>query len=97
MEKEIANKSEILIVNFEDKRIVERNLKLIDDFFNVYNEEMRPIRKPFVFLDEVTKIPQWEKWVRTIHELNKAKILISGSTSPVNKRRACNFANGKTY
>ncbi len=95
MEKEIANKSEILIVNFEDKRIVERNLKLIDDFFNVYNEEMRPIRKPFVFLDEVTKIPQWEKWVRTMHELNKAKILISGSTSQLTKGELATLLTGR--
>jgi len=95
MENGIANKNEILIVNFEDKRIVERDLKLIDDFFNAYMEEIRPLRKPIVFLDEVTKIPQWEKWVRTIHELNKAKILISGSTSQLTKGELATLLTGR--
>ena len=35
-------KSEILIVNFEDKRIVEYNSKILDEFFNVYKEESNP-------------------------------------------------------
>jgi predicted AAA+ superfamily ATPase len=95
MESGIANKNEILIVNFEDKRIVERDLKLIDDFFNAYMEEMRPLRKPIVFLDEITKIPQWEKWVRTMHELNKAKILISGSTSQLTKGELATLLTGR--
>jgi len=95
MENGIANKNEILIVNFEDKRIVERDLKLIDDFFNAYMEEIRPLRKPIVFLDEVTKIPQWEKWVRTMHELNKAKILISGSTSQLTKGELATLLTGR--
>jgi len=95
MENGIANKNEILIVNFEDKRIVERDLKLIDDFFNAYMEEMRPLRKPIVFLDEITKIPRWEKWVRTMHELNKAKILISGSTSRLTKGELATLLTGR--
>jgi predicted AAA+ superfamily ATPase len=95
MENGIANKNEILIVNFEDKRIVERDLKLIDDFFNAYMEEIRPLRKPIVFLDEVTKIPRWEKWVRTMHELNKAKILISGSTSQLTKGELATLLTGR--
>jgi predicted AAA+ superfamily ATPase len=95
MESGIANKNEILIVNFEDKRIVERDLKLIDDFFNAYMEEMRPLRKPIVFLDEITKIPRWEKWVRTMHELNKAKILISGSTSQLTKGELATLLTGR--
>jgi predicted AAA+ superfamily ATPase len=95
MESGIANKNEILIVNFEDKRIVERDLKLIDDFFNAYMEEIRPLRKPIVFLDEITKIPQWEKWVRTMHELNKAKILISGSTSQLTKGELATLLTGR--
>jgi predicted AAA+ superfamily ATPase len=95
MENGIANKNEILIVNFEDKRIVERDLKLIDDFFNAYMEEMIPLRKPIVFLDEITKIPQWEKWVRTMHELNKAKILISGSTARLTKGELATLLTGR--
>jgi len=35
-------KNEILIVNFEDKRIVEYNSKILDEFFNVYKEELNP-------------------------------------------------------
>ena len=42
---------------------------------------MRPAGKPYIFLDEIQEVDQWEKWVRTMHELNKAVIVISGSNA----------------
>jgi len=37
--------------------------------------------KSYIFLDEVQLVDKWEKWVRTFHELDKAKFIISGSNS----------------
>jgi len=88
------NKNEILIVNFEDKRLIERNLELLDSFFNVYVQELKP-KKPFLFLDEIHKVPQWERWARTMHELGKAKIIISGSTSQLTRGELATLLTGR--
>ncbi|MBI4453912.1 ATP-binding protein [Candidatus Woesearchaeota archaeon] len=74
-------KDEILIVNLEDRRFFERDIKLLDQIFETYLEVLKPKTKPYIFLDEIQKIPQWERWVRTFHELNKAKIIVSGSSA----------------
>ena len=83
--KELAKKGikkeELLIINFEDVRFTEFSTKLLNDIYEIYLEVLKPTSKPFIFLDEIHNVPKWEKWVRTIHELNKAKIIISGSSS----------------
>lgn len=83
--KELAKKGikkeELLIINFEDVRFTEFSTKLLNDIYEIYLEVLKPTSKPFIFLDEIHNVPNWEKWVRTIHELNKAKIIISGSSS----------------
>lgn len=49
--------------------------------FNVYKETFSPEGEIYLFLDEIQEVPSWEKWVRTIYELNKARVIISGSNS----------------
>jgi predicted AAA+ superfamily ATPase len=95
VEEKIKDKNEILIVNFDDKRITEKDLKLIDEIFNVYMEEIKPSKLPTVFLDEIHKVKEWERWVRTMHELKKAKIFISGSTSQLLKGELSSLLTGR--
>ena len=70
-----------LMVNFEDKRFAEFYPKLLDEIYETYLEFLKPDKKPFIFLDEVHNVPMWERWIRTMHELGKAKIIVSGSSS----------------
>lgn len=76
-----AEKSSILMVNFEDKRFTEFNIGLLDMIYETYMGALKPKTIPFIFLDEIHKIPQWERWARTFHELGKAKIIISSSSA----------------
>lgn len=76
-----AAKSNILIVNFEDPRFVGLDVKLLGQIFDTYLEYQAPQGKIYVFLDEAQEIPKWEKWVRTMQELGKADIIVSGSNS----------------
>lgn len=71
----------ILMVNLEDKRFAEFYPKLLDELYEAYLEFLRPDKPPFVFLDEIHNVPKWERWVRTMHELGRAKIVVSGSSS----------------
>jgi predicted AAA+ superfamily ATPase len=76
-----TEREDILMVNFEDKRFVEFYPKLLDEIYETYLEFLKPCKNPFVFLDEIHNVPKWERWVRTMQELGKAKIIVSGSSS----------------
>ncbi|MDP3765905.1 MAG: ATP-binding protein, partial [Nanoarchaeota archaeon] len=71
----------ILYVNFEDVRFGEFNLELLNQIYEVYLEYAQPANKQYVFLDEVQKIKGWERFARTLHELKKAQVFVSGSNS----------------
>lgn len=71
----------ILIVNFEDPRFSELDAKALQKIYEVYLEYLNPKDKPYIFLDEIQEVKDWEKWVRTMHELDKAKLITSGSNA----------------
>lgn len=76
-----VKRENILMINFEDRRFMEFYPGLIDEIYETYLEVINPDEVPFIFLDEVHNVPNWERWARTMHELKKAKIVISGSSS----------------
>ncbi|MEA1939321.1 MAG: ATP-binding protein [Candidatus Caldatribacteriota bacterium] len=88
-------KNNILIVNFEDPRFVELNTETLQQIYDVYLEFLDPQEKPYLFLDEIQEVKDWEKWVRTIHELDKAKIIISGSNAKLLSRELSTLLTGR--
>lgn len=74
-------KSDILMVNFEDARLVSPDNHLLDDIFSAFVNAQAPKGMPYLFFDEVQAVNEWERWVRTMHELKKATIIVSGSNS----------------
>lgn len=90
-----ADKNQILIVNFEDPRFVDLTTDLLDQIFEVYQEFLQPKSKPYIFLDEVQEIAGWEKWVRTMHELGKATIIISGSNAKLLSQELATVLSGR--
>ena len=93
--KEGIRKSRILIVNFEDPRFVELNTEILQQVYDVYLEFLNPQEKPYLFLDEIQEVKDWEKWVRTIHELDKAKIIISASNAKLLSRELSTLLTGR--
>ncbi len=73
--------SDIFFVNFDDPRFMSLDVKVLADLYEAYLEMMSPLGIPYVFLDEVQNVPGWERWVRYIHELGKARIIVSGSNA----------------
>lgn len=76
-----VNKKQLLFINFEDPRLGKLDAAGIQFIYETYLEFIRPLGKIFLFLDEVQEADGWEKWVRVMHELGKATIIISGSNS----------------
>jgi uncharacterized protein len=87
----------IMHVNFEDPRFTELNVALLDQIFKVYCEHINPQNNPLptLFLDEIQEVDGFEKWVRTMHELGKAKIIISGSNAKLLSRELGTLLTGR--
>lgn len=90
-----AVKEQILIINFEDPRFVGLNVEILTEIFSAYLEFIRPPARPYVFLDEIQEVDGWEKWARTMHELGKAKIIISGSNAKLLSRELSTVLTGR--
>ncbi len=74
-------KEDTLYVNFEDPRFSEPTLQLLLDIYDVYKEQLKPQKKPYIFLDEVQKVKGWEKFVNSLYERKEAHLIVSGSAS----------------
>lgn len=97
--KELAHtgvdKQNILIVNFEDPRFTELSTTLLEQVYDTYREFLSPKGQLYFFLDEVQEIAGWEKWVRAMHELKKAKLVVSGSNAKLLSRELGTLLTGR--
>jgi len=76
-----TRKEDILIVNFEDPRLKNLNLDLLNKIYEIYLTELNPSKKHYVVLDEVQLIEGWEKFARFLHENKKVSVFVTGSSS----------------
>src|SRR3989338_6747347 len=90
-----VRKDNILMVNFEDPRFPELNTTLLEQLYETYLEFLSPKGPIYVFLDEVQEIDGWERWVRYMHELKKAKLVVSGSNAKLLSRELGTLLTGR--
>jgi len=76
-----VNKKDILIVNFEDPRFIKLDSGTLEDIDQFYVKHFNITGAPYIFLDEIQEVKDWEKWVKIRQEFKKAKIIISGSNA----------------
>lgn len=87
--------ADTLIVNFEDERFRQRDLDLLIDIYSTYREKVKPKSAPFIFLDEIQNIPEWERFARGVHERGEAKIIVSGSSSKLLSAELATLLTGR--
>lgn len=88
-------KENILFVNFEDPRFTSLDTKILAQVYDVYKGFFSPTGTPYIFLDEIQEVKGWEKWVRTMHELKKAKLIVSGSNAELLSRELGTLLTGR--
>lgn len=88
-------KTNILIVNFDDPRFSDFSVSILEKIYEAYCEFHAPQGDIYIFLDEIQNVDKWEKWVRYMHELNKAKIVISGSNANLLSRELGTVLTGR--
>jgi predicted AAA+ superfamily ATPase len=83
---------EILFVNFDDERLAEFNT----DDFNILLEThySQSPKKPFIFLDEVQRIPHWELFARRLVN-EKYTVYITGSNAKMLSSEMATALTGK--
>ena len=86
----------ILFVNLEDPRFINHlSTELLQEIKDVYLEYLDPDEKPYIFLDEIQNIPNWEKWVNKEYELKLSNITISGSNSSMLSSEIASSLSGR--
>lgn len=88
----------LVYVNFEDDRLYPLQLDDLDAMLRGYYE-MYPenrSRKVWFFLDEIQEVPNWEKFVRRIHDQENCRIYLTGSSSKLLSRELATSLRGRT-
>lgn len=85
---------EILFVNFDDERLAEFNT----DDFNILLEThySQSPKKPFIFLDEVQRIPHWELFARRLVN-EKYTVYITGSNAKMLSEEIATTLGGRFF
>jgi predicted AAA+ superfamily ATPase len=90
-----TNRKDLLMVNFEEPEFVGADVSLLQRIYEAYLEIMKPIGKPFIFLDEIQNVEGWERFVRSLNERGEAFIAISGSSSKLLSRELASVLTGR--
>ncbi len=89
-------KNEILFVNLEDPRFINHlSLELFELIKESYLEYLNPKGKPYIFLDEVQTVPNWEKWVNKEVELKQSFVAVTGSNSSLLSSEIASVLTGR--
>lgn len=99
MAKELIDKgaprSDTLIINFEEPQFEGVNLNFLIKAYQSYLEIIKPQGKPFLFLDEIQNVKNWERFVRGINEKKEAYLVVSGSSSKLLSKELASILTGR--
>ncbi len=95
---EKVGKENILYVDFEDVKLKGGRVDLLDELLVAFREIFSPNKekKIYLFLDEIQNIEGWEKWVRSLHNRRRYKIIVSGSSATLLSREIATALRGRS-
>ncbi|MEM0243211.1 MAG: ATP-binding protein [Candidatus Aenigmatarchaeota archaeon] len=92
-------KERCIYLNFENRKLFPLTNKYFDAIVEfIYGRELlKKFGKIYLFLDEVQRINEWERYVRSIYDefKGKIKIFISGSTSKLSASELSTLLSGR--
>ncbi len=93
---ERLGENNVLYVNFEEVGFDESLDKhFLNKIYHAYLEIVKPEKKPYIILDEIQEVNGWEKFVRSIHEKNEAKIVVTGSSAKLMSEELATLLSGR--
>ncbi|MFQ6089425.1 MAG: ATP-binding protein [Candidatus Methanofastidiosia archaeon] len=96
--KKVERKA-IIYINFESRRLFPLTTQYFNDLVEIIYEEdlLNRFKEIYLFLDEIQKIKELEKYLRSIYDefKGKIKIFVSGSTSKLTKSKLSYLLTGR--
>ena len=96
MKQGIAERHQILYLNFEDERLdLEGNNDVI---FEAYRElyPNQDLNQVFLFFDEIQEIPNWEKFIRRVTDTLSRHVFLTGSNAKLLSREIATSLRGRS-
>lgn len=88
----------IVYLNLEDDRLFPLQAQDLSEFLECYYE-LYPRKKEewiYLFFDEIQNAPEWERFIRRIHDQEKCRIVLTGSSSKLLSREIASSLRGRT-
>lgn len=93
--EELGEKN-VLYVNFEEVGFDESlDQYFLNKIYHAFLEIVKPEKKPYIILDEIQEVNGWEKFVRSIHEKDEAKIIVTGSSAKLMSEELATLLSGR--
>lgn len=92
------DRDQILYVNFEDIRLAGATAQDLNDLLEVYFEIYpdNGTKKVWFFLDEVQVVPDWERFVRTLVDMENMNVFVTGSSSKLMSKEIATSMRGRS-
>jgi predicted AAA+ superfamily ATPase len=86
-----------IFINGEDIDFEGISIKDLDNVEDTINKiyKIDYSKQVWLFIDEIQRFPSWSKWVRTLNDENKYRLVISGSTSELSTEKLPSELRGR--
>lgn len=81
LEQSAAKPSDILYLNFDDERFLPFTAQDFELLYETFLELENPQGRKYFFLDEIQRVPGWERWLNRLYEFEDIKIFVTGSNA----------------
>lgn len=91
------SKRQILYLNLEEYAFADKlTIHLFEEVLEAYKGYTKNKKRIYFFIDEIQKVPSWEKWVRTKYDLNEnIKLIITGSSASLLSKELSTLLTGR--
>jgi len=88
------SREDILFVDFEDYRLADFTAADAEALFTAF-QQVAGKAPTFVFFDEIQQLPGWSRVLRTLHNQNRYKIVVTGSKAGLLERDIATELRGR--
>lgn len=91
-----APRKALLHVNLEEPGFgAHLSLALLERIYDTWRAEVFPEGRGWLFLDEIQRVPEWERWVRARSETEELKVFVTGSSSALMSSELATLLTGR--
>ncbi len=88
------SRKDILFVDFEDYRLTDFSAADTDALLTTF-QQVAGKAPTFIFFDEIQRLPGWSRVLRTLHNQNRYRIVVTGSNADLLEREIATELRGR--